>query len=249
MIQVLDRAFTIIEQVALAPRREHSLSELAATLGIRASTCANIVRSLVDSGYLESSGPRRGYRLGPVPYLLARRAPYAADLTDAAKGEMEALCKELNETCVLSVLRGIRRHVLLHVRHDSPLQIRQDVLLLEDPYRSPSGRLLVALLPVHERDRLVKRLGPPGDAWPEADTRSALERTCASIRQQGCCLYVPDDGDALAGVACPVVHADGYAALGVFLPRYRFKAKHKRKILMSLRDTSDYIGRRVEETA
>ena len=217
MIQVLDRAFSILNTVSREPRREHSISELAGTLGIRNTTCANIVRSLVDSGYLVSEGPRRGYRLGPKPFHLTRNAPYRQDLVDAAAPHIQELVKEVNETCLLSVLRANSRYVLFHVMRDSELQIRTEFIKDEDAYEVATGRLMIAYMSDTARDRFVTQVGLPGARWYGVEARVDLEKACAQIRKLGCCASEPQGGDRLGGIAVPVGRDGNLAALGLYL--------------------------------
>jgi IclR family transcriptional regulator, acetate operon repressor len=213
---------------------------------VKATTCANIVRSLVEHGYLESVGPRRGYCLGPKPFHLTRNAPYRKDLIDAARPHMQELVEGINETCLLSVLRANRRYVLFHVVHDSPLQIRTEFIREEDPCETPTGRLLIAHLSVAERDRFVDAAGFPGSRWNDIESREELEIACDGILRAGYCVKDPDQGESLAGVAFPVRHAEDLAALGVFLLSDRFKGKHKKGILASMRQTSQRIAESLE---
>ena len=246
MIQVLDRAFAILNTVSRKPRREHSLSELAGALGIRDTTCANIVRSLVDGGYLVSAGPRRGYRLGPKPFHLTRNAPYRQDLVDAAAPHIQELVSKVNETCLLSVLRANSRYVLFHVMRDSELQIRTEFIKDEDAYEVATGRLMIAYMPDAARDRFVASVGLPGARWYGVESRADLDKACAQIRKLGCCASEPKGDDRLVGIAFPVGREGDLAALGLYLPMERWKGQHKREILAAMRETAAGITRDLE---
>ena len=71
MIQVLNRAFDILEMCAKNAEKVYSLSEIADQLQLNRTTCANIVKTLVTRNYLEQTGYRRGYRLGSKVFHLA----------------------------------------------------------------------------------------------------------------------------------------------------------------------------------
>ena len=64
MIQVLNRAFDILELVAIKRDSDIGLSEIADTLGLNHGTCANIIKTMISREYIEKTSSRGGYRLG-----------------------------------------------------------------------------------------------------------------------------------------------------------------------------------------
>lgn len=61
MIQVIQRALDIFEFLAEEPHKSRSLSEISNAIGIQPSTCANIVKTLVQRGYLVKSQNQKAY--------------------------------------------------------------------------------------------------------------------------------------------------------------------------------------------
>ena len=70
MIQVINRALNILELVSKERDRDFSLGEIANSLNLNASTCANIIKTLVNRGYLEQKAIKQGYKLGAQAYYL-----------------------------------------------------------------------------------------------------------------------------------------------------------------------------------
>ena len=70
MIKVLQKTFDLLEYVGACP---HPVlpREAAEALRLPQPTTVRLLRDLAELGYLEQSGPRKGYRLGPVPFRLA----------------------------------------------------------------------------------------------------------------------------------------------------------------------------------
>ena len=64
MIQVVNRAFDILELVALKGDNDVGLGEIADTLGLNHGTCANILKTMIYREYIEKTSSRGGYRLG-----------------------------------------------------------------------------------------------------------------------------------------------------------------------------------------
>ena len=65
MIKVLHKAFDLIESMSADKSRAFSLTELANIINEKPTTCANIVKTLCERGYLSKAEPK-GYVLGPV---------------------------------------------------------------------------------------------------------------------------------------------------------------------------------------
>ena len=103
MVQVLIKAFDIIELVVQRNGQAISLTEISDELEINQATAANIINTLVSKGYLEHIGKKKGYRLGPAAYRLTNEIPYEQDLVNAARTVREELTAQLNESTIFVV--------------------------------------------------------------------------------------------------------------------------------------------------
>lgn len=72
MIQVLERAFRILEWLARAESPPRRLGEIARHIEVSPAACSHIVKTLVHYGYVVQVAPRKGYRLGPMAAMLGR---------------------------------------------------------------------------------------------------------------------------------------------------------------------------------
>jgi DNA-binding IclR family transcriptional regulator len=247
-IQVLDRAFRLLEVVAKDPDVPHHVGDLARALGIKQTTCTNIVRSLVRHGYLEPVLNRRGYLLGPTAHALTRNRPYKGTLIDAAHPHMVKLVREVNETCLLGVLKYTSKVVLCHVEKDSALQVRTDFIERQNPYVTATGRLLIAALNDREVASLVRETGYPADMWDGIRDERALRKACAGIRKAGHCVG-KRPGDHLVGVAFPVFQGGvAQAALGLYLLESEFSGAHRKQIMEEMKATAERITEELART-
>src|SRR5690554_7672569 len=102
MIQVINRALNILELVSKEKEREYSLSEIASTLNLNVSTCANIIKTLVNRGYLEQQGRKQGYKLGAQAFYLTGNYSNKKELLRVSMEPLKALRDKLNESCILA---------------------------------------------------------------------------------------------------------------------------------------------------
>ncbi|GAB3958731.1 IclR family transcriptional regulator [Spirosoma harenae] len=243
MVLVVVKALDILELVAQDPGRAHSLTEIAETMQMNQATCVNILKTLVEKNYLEHLGRKKGYRLGPMAYNLTNNLSYSQDLVLVAKDIMEDLTHRLNETSILGVLRNQKRFIVHLVNSDQDLQVRSRTE--RNIYETASGRLLLAFMPVRERESLLNVIGYPGpDIWPEATTSEGLDAELLLIQAHELC--VTRSKTHIIGLAVPVRrHNQVIASLSIFLPEIRFSDDRKKEIEAELRSAAQLISRRL----
>src|SRR6218665_454863 len=229
MIQVINRAFDILELIDKEYEKEKVLSEIANELGLNAGTCANILKTMVERKYVEKLDKQRGYCLGPMAYSLSRNSAYRKELIAAAKPEMEWLTKKLNGNTLLSVLEGEDRLVLSKVYGNNELQINSSDK--KRAYDTASGQLLIALLDEDEFEDFQAKYGlPTGEEWKDAQNIKKLKEQLRKIRKDGFAVHT--SSKHAIGFAVPIYKNDkAIAALSLYLPNIRFELSRKEEFL------------------
>ena len=241
MVQVLIKAFDILELVAQRNGQSITLTEIAQELQLNQATAANINKTLVHKGYLEHIGKKKGYRLGPAAYRLTNDVPYGQDLVNAAREVMEKLTTKLNESCLLGVLRNYKRYIL-HVAN-SEQEIQVQMRSERNVYETASGRLLLAYLSEKELERFIQHNGLPDPAlWEEASSMEKLHEALAQIKKETLAMTFMGNRH-VRGFAVPIVVSDTVVAgLSVFLPEYRCTEGHQQEIIQALKAAAIQIG-------
>jgi len=244
MVQSLHRAFDILEYLARRGGEPAPLSEIARHTGLNASTCANLLKTLVSRSYVDQVGARKGYMLGPMALRLGRVRGYGSDLVQVAEPLLVALAAQVHENLVLSALHQDRLFELARAEGDSLLQLRRDLQLVERIYAAANGRVLLAYLPAEALAGFVARNGLPGTAWPEVGDTAALGQALAAVREAG--QYEDVRADGLARASFPVWQ-DGevVAALGLFAPAVRFSGEQRMSALAAVQETAAEISRQI----
>lgn len=244
MVQVIRRALRVLEIVGRDPERPIGLSEVAAEAGLNVATCARILKTLADAGYVEQVAPRKGYRLGVMPYMLTSRGPFCRHLVYAAEPVLARLAADTGETALLAVLRQGKRIVVAQVEGRQTVQVRGDHLQVSDPYQTATGRLLLAHLEPRDLEEVVAALGLPGDAWPGVRTVEALVGELKRLRGED--VVMRADGGEVVGLAAPVrQRGEVVAAVGLYLPQHRFAGEHREKVLAGIRAAAEAVGARL----
>lgn len=243
MIQVVNRAFDIIEFIAAEPNKAHSLSEIADGLKLNHATCANILKTMVQRNYIEQLGHKKGYRLGLMLYRLAGSSSYEQELVKCSAAELEKLTKRFNETTLLAVLKKDLRVVVHQVQANNDLMVKS--ALEKAAYNSASGRVLVAMLDDRQQEDFVEKYGLPSlDFWEEASTARAFKAEIQKIRKRG--YATQTTRTHIAGVAVPVLrNKETVASLSIYLPESRFSESVFREVIVHLRKSADAIGKKL----
>ena len=241
---MLERVTKILDFVADGPENPKTLSSIAAHAGLNPGTCANIVKTLCAENFLEQVDRKRGYVLGPRVYYLARNGPYRRDIVNAAEPLLSRFASEVRETVLIVILHSGKRSTLLQIDGNRVMNVRNDYLLNENIYNTATGRLLISYLSGAELDSFIKVRGlPDKNAWPEATNLKKLKDCLNIIRKQDMVYYGHNE---VVAVAFPI-RQEGrvIAALGLFLPEFRFKGKHKDRILKKMKETAEEISKAI----
>ena len=258
MIRVIHKAFDILEYLAQEPRRRKKLKEIYGHFKMNAGTCANILKTMVQRKFVDQTDARGGYMPEPMIYYLSRLSAYRGDLILAAEPLLADLVKQVNETVLLVILRGSERFIIIQVDGNQNVQVGRDMFLQDTTYQTATGRLLLAHLGEGELNAFIAEKGLPGSRWPEAGSPAKLKSELEKIRRRGWVCY-KNTGDVL-GIAWPIREKDKsrlerdkscserdkvVAALGLFLPVFRFKGAHKTAIMKGMSAAAAAISERL----
>jgi IclR family transcriptional regulator, KDG regulon repressor len=247
MVQVILKAFDIIELVVQRNGQAISLTEISEELQLNQATASNIITTMVSRGYLEHIGKKKGYRLGPSAYRLTNEIPYEQDLVNAARPTMEALTDKLNESSILGVLRNNKRYILHAVNSVQEIQVQ--LRSERNIYETATGRLLLAYLSEKELNRFIQHMGlPDASLWAEASTKEGLVKTLNDIKNAGIVLtYIQNRH--VKGFAVPIfAHSQVLASLSIFIPEYRCSDLKQQEIIATLKESGVAISKQLSQS-
>lgn len=241
MIQVVNRALSILEFIAQDNDRKWGLSEIADALGLNHGTCANILKTLVARGYIEQAGAKRGYCLGPMAYRLARADDRNRHLVERSRKEIDELCSRIDETVILSVVQHGARVLLYEARSDQEIQTRTPEKMT--PYRATTGRLIISHYSPKELQDLVEMIGlPRKEDWPEVGSFEDLVQALNTIRNER--MLITKNNRMVVGLATPIYKNNKLvASLGIHLPDFRFSKNEKTRIVQEMLRATERINR------
>jgi len=239
MIQVIERVFTILEELSLDG--EVSLESLAKLTGLNKGTLCNILRSLIELGYVARTRSSH-YELTARFSELAAGTEFPESAMGSFRQTVDSLAETTGESGVLAVLRRDRVAVVAQAQHAQVLMLNTfEIYAALSLYHSVSGRILVSYLDREARAGLCARTGFPGDQWDESRTSEELEKACSRIRRAGISVMKnPEQG--IIAFAVPVFRNDGVMSLGLTMPISRCQPAARKKIVEQLKLHADRLS-------
>lgn len=209
MIKVVLKSLKILEIVSAGGNRAVKLSEIAAVLGENPSTCAGIVKTMTEAGYLQKD-PVRGYHMGIMAAALTHSDLYSRALLRSAEKRLKQMAVDHQVYMALALLHDNVRHSILEV--DLHGSVVMQVTANANVMISSTGLILVSNQPRHVQDELLEFYGIPRRFNGYDDFMRYLD----SVRIQG---YVEFTRAAdMVAVAVPVYQGGQViAALGSYM--------------------------------
>ena len=221
MIQSVQRALGLLTLIANAGDSGLSLTELSERSGLKAPTTHNMLSTLEDCGYIARLPDHRRYVLGPMALQMGRRHEDAKRLATIVQTPLRELNQELGETVIVTLFQNYRRRTIIALESKHPLRVGGDIGDDDRLYDTATGRMMLAMAPKDDVATVIDNLGLPGKRWPEASSKTELQKLLSAIRQDGFVLYTTSGGQVIA-LAVPLKLVDGPpAAIGINFPASR----------------------------
>jgi DNA-binding IclR family transcriptional regulator len=186
-VKVLNKVFGLLEAVGArrgVPIQQRDLLRLVP--GLTQATCARLLHSLDESGYVEALPGHRGYVLGPVAFWLGDGHRYQETLQAAAEGPLHGFTAATGHSVLLCVRRGHFRVILTGCNARGGVQLSLGLPRYHDLALCSTGRLLLSFMGPKARADYVSARGlPQGDPWPTHLTMHGFSALLDRIRAAG----------------------------------------------------------------
>ena len=155
MIQVIGRVASVIKQ--LSTEEELTLAQLSAKGGLNHGTLCNILKSLIEVGWLAKNG-RGQYRLSAEFRSLGVAREWNPEIIGFLNRKSGELSRRIRESVVISTLRYDRVAILSMASYQHTLMINDERFYARlSLYTSVSGEVLCAGLKKETRLALFRR--------------------------------------------------------------------------------------------
>ena len=244
MIQVINRSIDILEYVAEEANKPKLMGNIAQDLNLNTSTCANIIKTLVNRGLLRKADDEKGYLIGHRLKEISNGSLGFSDLIDRANHLFNDK-KPLEENCLIAVLKDDKRQIIFNKKSTQLIQATTPTEKLA--YDSSTGRLLIAFLDDKDLHLYIKKYGLPNkNTWSKATSRIGFFEQIEKIKAQGYALI--EDTVQVVGVATPIYKGSKViASFSIYLPSFRFNNKVKADMIKQAIDLSKMLSIKSED--
>lgn len=241
MVQSLERAFAILEEVAQRPA---GVTAIAERVRLPKSTVARLLATLEEVDAVERFDGAR-WRIGPGVSALSSSVSPERSLISIARPFLTDLVAQLGEDAGLGLPDGNEIVYLDQVESDNPVQVRDWTGTRAPMHAVPSGLVLLAEWP---EDALDAYLGGElaGLTRHTVTEPSRLRKRLAEVRERGYAWGLQEFAEGIDSVAAPVRDAreKAVAALHVHGPAYRFPPRgEEERIAAQIVRAASAVGR------
>lgn len=238
VIQVIDRLFQILN--VLSRTEKAGVAAIAAEVGLAKSTASNILKTLVDLGYLGKNELSEYYFAKPF-FELVEANMQRDVLMRLAEEYSGSLSARTHETVVIAALRDYLYYVIAEATYDQTVTVNANVYQSRPVYRSVTGRVLLAFSDPEIAAEVRRRVSLAGGDWPGVSDDAALCTAVRRIRTAGCAELTREQVYAIARpvfgpgrtVAC---------AIGLYMPVSRLSPDKKLDVQHALGEAADQMS-------
>jgi DNA-binding IclR family transcriptional regulator len=236
-----------IFELMLGEREPLNVTAIIARLRIPKSTAYELVRMLVDTGYLERGRRPGSYFLGRRLFELGMAYRSQVDLLKEGSHVVEALRDRTGETVQFSVLENEMMLVLLKEESRQPIRIISHVGTRVPVNWAAAGRLLVSDLADAELRRLLERSARPSPTGRAPTDVNTLVAQIRRARTQGYAVELNETNAHAGCVAAPVLDAAGrcVAAISIVAPEQRMQRKQREALIQAVKEHASRLSHRL----
>jgi DNA-binding IclR family transcriptional regulator len=228
VVQSLERAFAILEEVA---RRPAGVTEIADRVQLPKSTVARLLSTLEGVDAVERVDGTR-WRIGPGVTALSTAATPSRNLASIARPFLVRLVSELGEDAGLGLADGKDVLYVDQVESDNAVQVRDWTGTRAPMHTVPSGLVLLAEWPDEALDAYLAGdlVGLTRNTLTDP---ARLRARLAEVRETGYAWGLEEFAEGINSAASPVRDARGsaIAAIHVHGPSYRFPPKGRQRAI------------------
>jgi IclR family transcriptional regulator, pca regulon regulatory protein len=205
-LEALARGLRII-QAFNRDRRQLTLSDAAALVGLPRASVRRTLHTLVHLGFAETDG--RQFRLTPRILTLASAYLLSNSISDILQPAVERLTVETAEACSAAILDGKDVIMIAHASPNRVSNLSAQIGLRLPAVSSSLGRVLLGALDDRQLDKLLSGIKPEKLTPSTIVDRAGLSRAIRKARDDGYSLVDQEVEPGFRSISVPLRRLDG----------------------------------------
>lgn len=225
-IRTLDRAFSILEIIALRPDGV-GVTAIANELELAKSTISRLLATM-ESWHVVERTATNHFRVGPALARWVGYQPFTSTLSALARPVLQNIADKVGEAVAICVLEGFQVLYLDHVQSHQDILVRDWTGELLPLHVTSAGKIMLAYASPELVDKFLER---PLQAFTEKTIIDPLlfRKELEQVRQIGYAMTNEEFGVDIIGFAVPIFNRQGdvVAALNLYGPKFRLNSAAK----------------------
>ena len=240
-VSVSERALSVLEFVAASGRV--GLMDVAGALALPKATASRMCSQLEAQHWLSRDLSDRSFAPGPRLLRMALATLESDPRRELRHQVLAELVGEIDETCNLTVLDGLKVRYLDRVETHWPLRTQLEAGSHVPLHATASGKMYLALMPADKRAAVLQHANFARLTEFTLTRPEALEKACAQIRIDGYSADVEEFMLGLIGMAVPILDDRGEcrATMALHAPTARMKLEDALAALPALRRAAERV--------
>jgi len=211
MIQSVHKAVVILELLADHYPETVCLSDICLKTGINKSTCVHILNTLAEDDLVNRSEYGH-YTLSTGCFYITRFGKYDREKIRICRPVMEWFRKKSGETVLIAKIHSGKKYIIDHLIGEFHLKSKGQNIILDDIYRTASGRMGMAYLSEEHLWTVIQRNGlPKSPDWNDFKNIKELKLELDLIKKSPWCKTVNEGPiSCVIGYATPLFKGEEF---------------------------------------
>lgn len=240
-ISVSERALSVLDFVAQSGRA--GLMDVASALNLPKATASRMCSNLEAQRWLSRDVNDRSFEPGPRLLKLALAALKADPRRELRHRILSELVDEIDETCNLTVLDGLKVQYLDRVETHWPLRTQFEAGSHVPLHATASGKMYIAMMTPAKRATVLAHSSFTKFTEHTLTSRDELEAACEKIRADGYSFERDEFMLGLIGMAVPILDDKGEcrATMALHAPTARMDFEAALAVVPALRRAAERV--------
>lgn len=205
MIKSIHKASLILKILSDCYPEGVKLERIATLSEINKSTCVRILDALIEEQLAERMQFAK-YRLGAGCFHLTRSGKFDGSRLAICRPVLKWLHKMTGQTVLISEIQNGTKYTVEYIESDIVLTRTMQGILVDNIYRTASGRLMMSHLDESKLFRVIERHGmPKSPEWKDFSSVAELLQELSKIRSMPTVFTSSPDGDRfICGIATKI---------------------------------------------